>query len=535
MSWRCRIFGHTWTSDTDNYKPHGLQAQTQTCNRCGTRSETVEDWKTCPCSDCSNLRRKSVSELVNVIAHKHGTSYYKTRRDGGVYVFTEDPHEVPLAVDALTHKLEKEAGELDVRLLANVASIRYLVIAVQGACDESAKNTTVDTSTAVQFARQELAKRGELHIVKNNDLLGQQTVKSRELVKVSDWEYTDLPRLPDFAVSQPESDVKPELREQVTHAKVDNHPSCKTAFICPQERSIYTVVPRLDDTADLYHVDIATRNSKHLCKLKDDYLLAEFIGNSLVFGQGDHREQNLIYVSGSELTVVPVMNGVASTVRTTMNGRLVLWGVSEQLAIVGASGLECQLKLPDSAASSAWGHPRKNILLIDHQPIVDRLDPDGVDSWKQPRWYELVRFDERCRLVSSEIILEESEAYQYSKFTFGSDGELLFVDRLQNAALSYDLNSGKLSRATPEGLSVNGEILQANTHGQLLISVENPPELYLYDRKSQQGNTLLTFVTDSFTFRVDKNWHNSVSIDTSTGELFTAELSNGSLCRSAPV
>jgi hypothetical protein len=104
------------------------------------------------------MRNRDVSTLVGFISSKNGHCYPKFRAFG-VYSFSEDPDEALLALAVLTARLQHEVQKVDGHDLAKVASLTSVTIHVQGPCDEPCKPKNIDCGTAIQLARQELARR----------------------------------------------------------------------------------------------------------------------------------------------------------------------------------------------------------------------------------------------------------------------------------------------------------------------------------------------------------------------------------------
>ena len=128
------------------------------CTKCRKLCSVMDVWPTCQCPNCRTFRSHDVRTLVSIVTSKNGR-YYSKSRHSGIYEFTADYNEVPLALAVLTERLKNDVHRLDDNDLAEVASIPNITIHVQGPCDAPCEPKNVDSSAVIQMARQEMAKR----------------------------------------------------------------------------------------------------------------------------------------------------------------------------------------------------------------------------------------------------------------------------------------------------------------------------------------------------------------------------------------
>ncbi len=128
------------------------------CKTCSGRAGVLDVWSTCACPDCQTARTRDVGTLISTISTNNENYYWKHKKSG-IYEFSKDPNEVPLALAVLTACLQREARNIDSHDLAKVASLASITIHVQGICNEGCKPQNIDCSAAIQLARQELARR----------------------------------------------------------------------------------------------------------------------------------------------------------------------------------------------------------------------------------------------------------------------------------------------------------------------------------------------------------------------------------------
>ncbi len=128
------------------------------CKTCRRMDAVLNVWPTCSCPVCTIMRNHDVGTLTSIISSKNGHSYWKHKK-GAFYEFDEDPNEVALALAVLTASLQREVQKVDGHTLAKVTSLMNVTIHVQGPCDEPCKPKSIDCGTAIQLARQELARR----------------------------------------------------------------------------------------------------------------------------------------------------------------------------------------------------------------------------------------------------------------------------------------------------------------------------------------------------------------------------------------
>ena len=483
------------------------------CSTCGRYGPSVlELWPSCGCPVCARLRRARVGDLVERLSSANGKTYEKTRYQGGVYRYTEDPSEAATALAVLTHRLEHDIEAIDDVVLALVAQLGLVFINVEHACNSPTVREQVDCSQAIQLARQELVRRnGEAALAGLEPAPGIGVDAAGFGQPVAQWESAaDV----DFAADWPSQVLRGPaataraepgvIADEIRIERVDGiGGETPSLALCRSGQGVYWQGAYRDR---LQYIDLA-------------------LGTRLEAFDGDHvghfvpltGERVALTVAHSNLQFCDAgrpLDAVwaATEPASLMNG--MLWVKhGGRLVLVGHAGPVCALATPKTDSHVRWAHSSRNLLLLAHRATDER---DPTPWYHRPSWYELVELDESLGSSESRLILSESEQLGYGNFELGRDNELIYVELPKNDGVS-DSSRAKIRRLNLDSLTSEAVLeeprsvtyLHAGASGRLLWVERNATaedRLMHFDPADGSCGAVLDFPHAPRWLQVDERW-----------------------------